>query len=391
MLWTNKYSPKKISDLFHPSSKTLVTFIDKFKFQKKKALLLYGPPGCGKTSAVIAVAKDKDMELIEVNASDFRNTDSLNSSVGNALNQRSLFAKNKLILVDEVDGLAGREDRGGISTITSLIKKSSFPIICCANNVWESKLSGLRKVCTLVPWDPPSTQNISDLLASIVEKEKLNVDDKFLKSIARRSGGDVRAAVTDLQILISSNKLNKEGIDNVDERSQTDTMFNALVKILKSSDPEVALSSLQNVNEDFNESLLWIEENIPLEYKGKELADAFDKLSRADVFIGRIRRWQYWRFLSYANSLMTAGVALSKNSKKGGFTKYERPKRILKYWIAKSNRALRKSVCLKIGHALHCSAKKANVMLHHFKLMAQNNMDLSSLDIDGAELDWLKK
>ena len=243
----------------------------------------------------------------------------------------------------------------------------------------------------MVPWNTPSTQSISDLLSSIVKKENLSVDDKFLKSIARRSGGDVRAAITDLQILISSNKLNKEGIDTVDERSHTDTMFDALIKILKSSDPKVAVSALDNVDENFNESLLWIEENLPLEYKGKELADAFDKLSRADVFIGRIRRWQYWRFMVYASSLITAGVAVSKDSKKTGFTKYERPKRILKYWLAKSSRALRKSVCLKIGHALHCSAKKANLMLHHFKLMAQNNMDLSSLDIDSAELDWLKK
>ncbi len=390
MLWTQKHSPKKSADLIHSSISQVVDFLDKFKSQKKNALLLYGPSGCGKTSSVHAIAKEKGLELIEVNASDFRNADMINEKVGNAIKQMSLFAKSKVILVDEVDGLAGREDRGGIAALVALIKKSSFPVICTANNPWDSKFSSLRSVCNLIMWKSPNYLSINKLLNNILKEEKISADETVVKSIARRAGGDVRAAITDLQLLIISNQLNKDGVDSISDRAKIETMFNALVKILKSSDPSVALSALENVEEDISASMLWIEENLPLEYEGQELADAFDKLSRADVFIGRIRRWQHWRYLSYAHNLITAGIAVSKQSKKPGFTRYQPPKRILKYWRAKKNKELRRGVAQKLASKIHCSERKANEMLCHIKLWANNDYDLASLDLTAEEVDWLK-
>ena len=390
MLWTDKYAPKNVKALFHPSTSKIIDFLDKFKTQKKKALLLYGSPGTGKTSTIHAIANERDLELIEVNASDFRNADKINEKVGNAIRQRSLFSKDKLILVDEVDGLAGNEDRGGISALVGLIKRTGFPVICTANDAWDSKLSSLRSVCNLVAWNSPNYLSINKLLRNILEKEGVAVDDAVTKSIARRCGGDVRAAVTDLQGLAVSSQLSKGGVDSVDDRAQTETMFNALIKILKSSDPLVALGALDAVSEDLNQSLLWIEENLPLEYRGKELADAFDKLSRADVFLGRIRRWQHWRFMVYAHDLITAGVAVSKYGPKRGFTKYQPPKRILKYWMAKKNKELRRSVAQKFSKVIHCSARKANAMLPYLRLFVKNGVDVSFLELSGEELDWLR-
>ncbi len=390
MLWTDKYAPKNVKALFHPSTSKIIDFLDKFKTQKKKALLLYGSPGTGKTSTIHAIANERDLELIEVNASDFRNADKINEKVGNAIRQRSLFSKDKLILVDEVDGLAGNEDRGGISALVGLIKRTGFPVICTANDAWDSKLSSLRSVCNLVAWNSPNYLSINKLLRNILEKEGVVVDDTVTKSIARRCGGDVRAAVTDLQGLAVSSQLSKDGVDSVDDRAQTETMFNALIKILKSSDPLVALGALDAVSEDLNQSLLWIEENLPLEYRGKELADAFDKLSRADVFLGRIRRWQHWRFMVYAHDLITAGVAVSKYGPKRGFTKYQPPKRILKYWMAKKNKELRRSVAQKFSKVIHCSARKANAMLPYLRLFVKNGVDVSFLELSGEELDWLR-
>lgn len=391
MLWTNKYAPVSSKDLFHPSTSKVLEFIVGFRSQKKKAILLYGPPGSGKTSTIHAFAKERNLELIEVNASDFRNADKINEKVGNAVKQMSLFAKQKLILVDEVDGLAGNEDRGGISALIGLIKTTTFPIVCIANDAWNSKLSGLRKVCNLVDWSAPNYLSINKLLISILKKEGISFDDSVVKSIARRCGGDVRAAVTDLQCLVASSKLDAGGVNDIDERAHSDTMFDALIKILKSSDVSLALSAFDNVEEDINQRILWLEENLPLEYSGKDLCSAFDKLSKADVFFGRIRRWQHWRFLVYVNALISAGVAVSKTEKKPGFTKYQPPKRILKYWIAKQKKALRQSIAGKLASVSHCSSRKANEMLPYLKIFAEKGVDLSSLELDGVELDFLRK
>ncbi len=121
--FVKKYEPKHSSEVVGQDGPVanLKSFILDFKNQKNKAIVLYGPPGCGKTSSVYAVANELDLELIEVNASDFRNKDMINATIGNASQQMSLFMKNKIILVDEIDGLSGQKDRGGIVEIVRII------------------------------------------------------------------------------------------------------------------------------------------------------------------------------------------------------------------------------------------------------------------------------
>ena len=71
----------------------LFNYIAYYKKQKKKAALIYGPTGVGKTCSVYAIANDNDLEIIEVNASDFRNKDKIDQVIGNALRQGSLFGR----------------------------------------------------------------------------------------------------------------------------------------------------------------------------------------------------------------------------------------------------------------------------------------------------------
>jgi replication factor C subunit 1 len=45
------------------------------------------------------------------------------------------------LIFDEVDGMAGNEDRGGVSEIIKLINNTKIPIICIANEVPRKLLS----------------------------------------------------------------------------------------------------------------------------------------------------------------------------------------------------------------------------------------------------------
>src|SRR3989344_5102025 len=119
--WVEKYAPKKISQIIGQDSciEKLRENIKNFK-AKRKAAIIYGPSGCGKTIAVHALANELNLELIEVNASDTRNKEQIEQIVGNASKQRSLFFSSKIILLDEIDGLSGSQDRGGISAIAGI-------------------------------------------------------------------------------------------------------------------------------------------------------------------------------------------------------------------------------------------------------------------------------
>ena len=114
----------------------------------------------------------------------------------------------------------------------------------------------------------------------------------------------------------------KKDVEELSQRNKKQTMINALMRIFKTLDPKIAISSFDEVGEDTNKRFLWMDENLPKEYtKSKDISNAYEQLSRADVFQGRIRRWQHWRFLVYINILLSAGIALSKDEKYKGFSK----------------------------------------------------------------------
>ncbi len=394
-LFTQKYAPTKSADVPQQKAiKQLKEFITTYKVQKKKAVLIYGQAGTCKSSAVYAIANELNLEIIEVNASDFRNKEQLELTIGQASKQQSLFGTGKIILMDEVDRVTGNKDRGGIPTPASIIAETKFPIVMTANDPWDSKFSTLRSKSLMIEFAPIDAASLFIILKNVCDKEGIIYDETALKILCRRTGGDLRAALNDLHILTSDKKLSVEKLSQNLSRNKTETMFNALFKILKSTDIEITAKAFDDVDEDIDKCMLWLDENIPKEYNGEDLARAYEMLSKADVFLGRIRRRQHWRFLSHANTLMTAGVSAAKNEKKKGFTKYVQPMRLLKIWQANRKYAARKSIVEKIAAQTHTSTRKTlQETLPHFKQVFQNNKEFADeqtkiLKLE-EEVEWL--
>ena len=394
-----KYIPKTEKDIIgqEENLKQLKNFILNFKNQKKNSALIYGPSGTGKTCSVYAIANEIGFEVIEVNASDFRNAEQINQKVGNAIKQQSLFAKGKVILVDEIDGLSGREDRGGIQAITKLIQDSAYPIILTATNPFDNKFSSLRSKSNMIEFKALDYMSVFNILKKICENEKIKHEDVVLKALSRRAGGDARAAINDLQNLTQGkNELTKESLEELSDRNKTDSIMTALNKIFKTTDLKIAVSAFDNVEEDLNEQLLWIDENLPKEYtKPEELAKAYDMLSKADVFNRRIRRWQHYRFLVYINALITAGIAAAKNEKYKNLVEYKPTGRILKIWWANQRIAKKKDIAGKIASRTHSSKKEIlKSTMPYLPVMFKNKEMrgniISQLDLNDEEAEWLK-
>ncbi|NQU98242.1 replication factor C large subunit [Candidatus Woesearchaeota archaeon] len=397
-IWINKYAPKTLSEVKGQNTalEKLKSYVSNHK-RGVKPLLIHGPQGVGKTSSVYALANENDYEIVEVNASDLRNADSINSVLGAAIKQQSLFAKKKIILVDEIDGLAGREDRGGVAAINSLVEKSSFPAILVANDPYKKNIASLRKKCELQEYHGLAYTSILSYLKKICQKEGIKADDEALTSLARSVGGDMRAAINDLQSFSYNNKLTKKDLDLAYSRDHTEKIINALVRVFKTTSAAVAISAFDDVQEDLDEIFLWIEENIPKEYtKAEDLAEAFTNLAMADVFKGRIRKWQYYRFYVYCYNLLSAGIALSKEEKYPGFTSYKPTTRILRIWMANQKNAKKKAIAQKLARKTHTSTKRAvqsDVLYLKtiFKKNKQESERISNfLELDKDEVAWLK-
>lgn len=392
MMWTEKYKPKSLREVYghNKAAEELKNFVTQ---KKRGAVLIYGSTGNGKTSAVHAIAKELDYELLEVNASDTRNKDNINSVIGISSKQMSLFKKGKIILVDEVDGITGQADRGGVQALVKVIEESKVPIVITSNDPFSQKLASLRRKCKTIEFGTLSYVTVFNILKKICESEKINYKEDVLKDLARRSGGDARGAINDLQI-ITSVKNTIENLDDLGEREQTESIMNALRVIFKSMKAENVLNALDKTDLDLDEALLWIDENLPKEYKGEDLVGAYEKISRADVFKGRIRRWQHWDFLIYINALLTAGVATSKKEKNGFFVNYKRTGRILKLWQAKMRNAKRDIIAEKLAEATHTSKKRAIQELMYLRQIFKNGKGegiAEQLELSDDEVGWLRK
>ncbi|MBW2998095.1 replication factor C large subunit [Candidatus Woesearchaeota archaeon] len=394
MDFVEKYRPKNSKDVV--GQEKAIYELNKVitNFKKGKPIILYGPYGSGKTCAVQAIASELDKEVYEINASDYRSKNSVEETLGNAVKQQSLigFGKGKIILVDDVDGMSGTKDRGGLTVLGKFATSSPFPIIMTLNNPYDQKFSSIRKKSVLIEFKELEYKDVFERLKVICDNENIEYEDSILEDLAMRSGGDLRGAITDLQMLTGNGKL--DNLDVVSERNRTENMINALLKIFKTKDGEIASSAFDDVDEDFDKRMLWLEENLPKEYEGQDLANAFDCLSKADVFLGRIRRWQYWRFLVYASNQMSSGVALAKKERYKKFVQYKPTTKILKLWIYKNKYLKRKVICEKIAHKCHTSEKRVLKDIYPYveHMIKLGNFDLvKEFDLNSEEVMWIKK
>ena len=387
MPWCEKYRPKKFEDV-KGQDEAIIKIKEFINYPKnKKALVLHGPPGTGKTTLAHVTAKETNSEIFELNASDLRNKAKLHEILKPAIEQQSLIKKNKIILVDEVDGISA-VDRGGLTELISLIESTTYPIIITANDIWNRKLSSLRKKSELVQLKEINYGMIKDILFDILRKENLFVDSKIILSISVKAKGDLRAAINDLQTV---SRLKEPLLSALDERNKEVDIFHALKMIFKGKPTNDLLAIFDSVNLSIDEIILWVEENIPTEYQGKELAKAYEALSKVDLFKGRIYKQQYWRFLVYENIFLSYGISASKQNIKTGFTNYKRPTRILKIWLNNQRTAKKKSIAQKYAQLVHVGQKRAMQEFPIIKNILKNEKIRKELKLNEEEVEYLNK
>ncbi len=386
--WTEKYRPSYFTDVRGQeiAVEKIRSFVRSFK-SGKRAMLLHGPPGTGKTTLAYVAAKEENSEIFELNASDLRNKEKMKNVLKPATEQRPLLKKSKIILVDEVDGIS-IVDRGGLIELLRLIEFTQHPLIITANDIWNKKFSDLRKKTEVVQLKEIDYKTIKDVMIGILRKEKKFIDNNILTNIAIKAKGDLRAAINDLQIAAS---LKDPSQIIVDERNKESDIFTAMRMVFKGKPDNSLLRIYDSLKMPIDEIILWIEENIPAEYHGEELAKAYDALSRVDIFKRRIYRQQYWRFLVYENAFLSYGISSAKKSEKPGFTSYKKPTRILKIWLNNRRIEKKKSIAKKYARYVHVGEKRALKEFSMIKAFLLNPVVQKELKLSEDEIGYLNK
>lgn len=392
MMWVEKYRPKSFSEYRGASNqkKELKEWAENWE-PGDKPVLIHGQPGTGKTSLIEVLAEELGLELYETNASDVRTKSSLEKQLKSAAMQRSFTGKKKLILVDEVDGMSAT-DRGGTNMVSEIIDDTKFPLVMTANDAYDSKIRTLRNKSKLVKLDSVHTNSINAHLKQILEEEGIEYDDSAVRRIARSASGQMRSAINDLEAVArGKTELTKEDVKAVSGRDSQKEIFQALKIIFKTTSAENARNATQNLEEDPDTFLQWVRENIPREYKKKEdVSQAYDNISKADLFNGRIRRRMNWKLLKYVYHFSSIGVALSKKEKYDGWTKYQYPSKIRKMGQSRSSRNKLKEISSKLGEKLHISRSQAVESMPFIATLMEEDEELASeLGLNEEEAEFV--
>ncbi|MEM2369862.1 MAG: replication factor C large subunit [Candidatus Bathyarchaeia archaeon] len=378
--WTMKYKPKFLSEVIgnEESKKKIVEWLRSWEkgVPGKKALFIYGPPGVGKTATVEALANDFNMEVIITDASTYRTEETVKRLAGRASQLGSLFGKRKVIVFDELDGITGTSDTGGLSEIIRVIENTRVPVILIANDAWDPRFAPLRNISLLVEFKRLSTTEVMKHLARICAKEGIVAEEKALKFIAERSSGDVRSAVLDLQALAQGkDKLTYEDVSWLAMRDRKEEIFNVLRTILYAKSVNSAKMAVNMSDVDLDMLFEWIYENIPYHIKNpSELAAAMDAISRADLYRGMLKETGDYSFLRYMIDWMTAGVAFSWSKKATGWVPFRFPERIKTASVTKEEREILEEIGKRIGKRCHLSSSRAIVeVLPYLAIILQNN------------------
>ena len=414
-MWTEKYRPKKIAEVVG-NEEAKASFVDWLKSSRwrKKAALLYGPPGVGKTALIYAAANEFNFQIIEMNASDTRTEKSINKIANPAtsfvaLDKFSAKTEGSLLFLDEVDGIFGREDRGGIGAIVKIFKRErkekkkkgketqepQIPVVLAANDPDLGKLRPLKKVCQFIRFRKVRIPLIVALLQKICLTEQIDAEFEALERIAQNSEGDVRSAIVDLQALCEeSGSLRLPDTSRLSSRNREFRIYDTLKGVFSAKSSREAKILLDNTTVDYDDLMLSVHDNLPLRYKDpSELGAAYDLLSKADVFRGRVGT-ENWKFLKYFFNLL----AQTTTVKSQAFEPFELitfPMRISALFWTKGKRTTLETICSKIGARCHVSQRSAKLDFIPFVraiLKEQKPSPLCTwLQLDSKETEFLEK
>jgi len=388
--WTEKYRPRTLKDII--GNHQALGIMRKWGHDwhqgtaQKKALILCGGPGMGKTSAALALAHDQGWESIELNASDARNETIIKKiALAGGINETftmtgeyasSKKGKNKLIILDEADNLYEREgDRGGKRAIVDTIKRTHQPIILIVNDYYAlvKKNLEIRRLSHQVQFQGGG--NLSRLLEHICIQENITVAPEVIKAITHQAQGDIRSAINDLQSLCQGRThVAKEACTQLSTRDRKSELFQGIRKILKARNITHARRAARELGETPEFLALWIDENLPREYRDtQDLYRGFRYLSAGDVFLGRARKYQHYHLWSYAHDLLSGGVAVAKKRYYPGFTRYSFPTWLTEMGKSRNTRAVRDSIAKKLGRECHMSIHKTRAFLPFFQKLVSSD------------------
>lgn len=319
-----KYRPQKLVEIVGQEhiKKALANAIKLNKISH--AYLFTGPRGTGKTSTARIFAKSLNckngptitpcgvcenciditnstpMDVIEIDAASNRKVEDAQNILEKVM-YAPVNSRYKIYIIDEVHMLSA-------TAFNALLKTLEEPpenvIFILATTEVHKVLDTIKSRCQRFDFKRISTQDIVNHLKFIAQKEKINITDDALNTIAKNSAGGMRdsiALLDQLSVLGSNEEITTDDINNLLGRLSFDILFSLTDKIL-GSNPNQALDIIESIYNSGNEPVLVLN-NLTEYLKNLLIVKNCDKNTAMDLT--QINEYQINQLLSQTGKIET--------------------------------------------------------------------------------------
>jgi replication factor C large subunit len=392
-MWSEVYRPAKIQDMVGNEeariivAKWLLKWID-----GSKPLLLIGPPGVGKTTIIKALASQYNYDLIEMNASDTRNKAALTETILPILRNRSLVAEKTLLFLDEIDGISGRQDAGGMESLLTLIKEPTVPIVMASNSK-DTKLKALAKLCKVVEFDNVHPSLLLLYLDQILELKGIGMQFKDKIDIIKSAKGDIRSLLNIVQAKISGYGAIRDSSSVIDVSQVIPDFFTSPTlegakQILMRVDGGYSDPHFGQSAEERRKDILYafFSSIITSDIEPRKTAEALNVLSKCDVIVGRVYKDRHWSLLKYIDDILSYGLLSTLAGQKVKYNQYSLPWPISAPIIAR--RLSLREILVNLAHRTHTSVSvlSATYFPYLLNILPSQKVDLRQF-VEGLGLD----
>ena len=230
------------------------------KADRLSSIILWGPPGCGKTSLAKVISETTKYKFTKINAVTAGVGD-IKNAIADAENPLLNPSGKCILFIDEIhrfnklqqDALLPYVENGTVILIGATTENPYFEV----NKALISR-------SMVIKLEPLKKENIIQILKNALKSPEglgmynIKISDETIEKIAEVSGGDVRTALNGLEIAVLTTNMNKDGVIEITNEIAKESLnkrkaifdkngdshydnISAFIKSMRGSDPDATI------------------------------------------------------------------------------------------------------------------------------------------------------